>query len=121
MEELQITQNLTDCYTGVVTASTSTAVLQRSFLGYVGVNGMENVITPTLLRARAFGRIGNYSVDGAVYAHPLVVPGINVAGEVVTGVIVATQNNYVRFPGGSCSRLAEMFRLLTIWGFGLCV
>lgn len=88
-----------------------------NFLLGAGVNGFESVITPALLRrAGAFGRIGNFTVDGAVYAHPLVVPGINVAGRVVTGVIIATQNNYVCFPHGPRFRVRRLLCALTLNG-----
>lgn len=62
-----------------------------------GVNGRESVITPALLRAGRFGRIGTFVVQGAVYAHPLVVAGLSIGGRTVTGVIVATMDNFVCF------------------------
>lgn len=61
-----------------------------------GINGRETAITPALLRAGRFGKIGTLPVQGAVYAHPLVVPGLSIGGRTVTGVIVATQDNFVR-------------------------
>lgn len=49
-------------------------------------------------------------MDGDVYTHPLVVPGINFAGQSVTGVIVATQNNYVRFMHDLCPKASNVVR-----------
>eukprot|EP00884_Botryococcus_braunii_P018334 jgi/Botrbrau1/5184/Bobra.0172s0054.1 len=60
-----------------------------------GVNGQETVLTPALLKAGRFGKLGQFVTDGQVYTHPLVVPNLNINGKTVTGVVVATQKNYV--------------------------
>eukprot|EP00884_Botryococcus_braunii_P008794 jgi/Botrbrau1/17916/Bobra.50_1s0017.1 len=60
-----------------------------------GVNGRETILTPAMLKAGNFGKLAELAVDGQAYTHPLVVPGITVNGKQVTGVIVATQRNFV--------------------------
>lgn len=53
------------------------------------------MLTPALLRAGKFGRVRQFSVEGQVYAHPLVVPDLTIKGKTVTGLIIATEKNYV--------------------------
>lgn len=53
-----------------------------------GWNPSETVLTPASVSGSQFGNIGNYTVDGALYAQPLVVP---VSGRNV--LITCTMNN----------------------------
>lgn len=41
----------------------------------------EKILTPQNVNARQFGKLGAFKVDGAVYAEPLFVPGVEVPGK----------------------------------------
>jgi hypothetical protein len=60
-----------------------------------GVNGRENVIVPQLIASGNFGRVGQISVNGQVYAHPIIAPNVRIGDASINGVIIATQQNYV--------------------------
>jgi hypothetical protein len=55
----------------------------------------ETVLTPTSVTAGRFHLLGNYPVDGFVFAQPLYVPGIMVSGVSHNLLIVVTLNNSV--------------------------
>ncbi|MBL8603743.1 MAG: PQQ-binding-like beta-propeller repeat protein [Myxococcales bacterium] len=62
-----------------------------------GANRSETVLTPAALRARALGRDTAFSpsLDGEVYAQPLVLPRVSVSGGARDLLFVTTQANSV--------------------------
>jgi hypothetical protein len=56
----------------------------------------EKILTPQNVNSRQFGKQGAFKVDGAVYAQPLFVPGVNLAGKGKRDVpFVATEHDSV--------------------------
>lgn len=75
-------------------APADTAVLtQRGDNSRVGWNGNETTLNDSNVSSGDFGRRIAYPVDGKIYAQPLFVPGLHVAGGVHNTVIVATEND----------------------------
>jgi hypothetical protein len=56
----------------------------------------EKVLTPQNVNAKQFGKLGAFKVDGAVYAQPLFVPGVEVPGKGRHDILyVATEHDSV--------------------------
>ena len=56
----------------------------------------EKTLTPQNVNASQFGKLGAFKVDGAVYAQPLFVPGVEIAGKGKHDVLfVATEHDSV--------------------------
>ena len=56
----------------------------------------EKKLTPQNVNARQFGKLGAFKVDGAVYAQPLFVPGVEVPGKGMHDILyVATEHDSV--------------------------
>lgn len=61
-----------------------------------GANLSEKILTPRNVNARQFGKLGSFKVDGAVYAQPLYVPGLEIPGKGKHDVLyVATEHDSV--------------------------
>jgi hypothetical protein len=61
-----------------------------------GANLSESILTPANVNAGAFGKLFSYDVDGYVFAQPLYVSGLNIAGQGTHNVVfVATEHNSV--------------------------
>ncbi|HEY2587649.1 MAG TPA: hypothetical protein VGI81_18020, partial [Tepidisphaeraceae bacterium] len=60
-----------------------------------GANLNETTLTPQNVNASSFGKLFDYTVDGQVYAQPLVVRNLNIDGQVHNVLIVATENDSV--------------------------
>lgn len=58
-------------------------------------NLAETVLTPTTVNPAQFGRLFTREVDDAVYAEPLIVPGVVIDGAPRTLLLVATMSNTV--------------------------
>jgi hypothetical protein len=79
-----------------VAAPAQTAVLtQKGDPTRTGWNATETVLTQATVDAAHFGRRTTYSVDGAVYAQPLFLPGLTVGNGVHNTVFVATEHDSV--------------------------
>ena len=59
-----------------------------------GANLQETALQPGIDWSN-FGKVGTFSVDGQVYAQPLYVPGVTIAGKKYNVVYVATMHNSV--------------------------
>ena len=56
----------------------------------------EETLTPKNVNAKQFGKVGAFKVDGAVYAQPLFVPGVEIPGKGKHDVLyVATEHDSV--------------------------
>lgn len=56
----------------------------------------ETILTPQNVNAAQFGKLGAFKVDGPVYAQPLFLPGVEIAGKGTHDVIyVATEHDSV--------------------------
>ncbi len=60
-----------------------------------GANLAESTLTPANVSAGTFGKLFAYPVDGEVWAQPLYVPNLSIAGGTHNAVFVATQGNSV--------------------------
>jgi hypothetical protein len=60
-----------------------------------GQNLSETILTPALVNSTTFGKLFSQTVDGQVYAEPLIVSNVQIAGSTHTVVYVATENDSV--------------------------
>ena len=60
-----------------------------------GQNLNESVLNISNVNVNAFGKLFSRTVDGQIYAQPLYVPNLSVAGQIRNVVYVATQNDTV--------------------------
>ncbi len=60
-----------------------------------GAFTQETTLTPSVVNSSQFGKLQSYPVDGQIYAQPLYVPQLSIAGATHDVVFVATENNTV--------------------------
>lgn len=69
---------------------------QHNDPGRTGANLSETVLSPETVRPGRFGKLFSFSVDGQVYAQPLIAADVDIAGKRVAEVLcVATMKNNV--------------------------
>ena len=60
-----------------------------------GADTRETILSPSSVNARRFGRLFSLRVDGDVYAQPLYIPRVRIAGGVHDVLVVATEHDSV--------------------------
>lgn len=58
-------------------------------------NNSETILNPGSVNARGFGKLGTFPVDGEIYAQPLYVSGVSMAGKLHNVVYTATMHDSV--------------------------
>src|SRR6185295_9724404 len=81
----------------VVDAQTKPSVLTyHNDVALTGQNLNETVLTPANVRAKSFGKLFTYSVDGYFYTQPLYVSGVSIPDKGTHNVVyIATQHDSV--------------------------
>jgi PQQ enzyme repeat len=73
----------------------TSVIMQHNDLARTGANTSETILTPANVNATAFGKLFSDPVDGQVYAQPLYVENLSIAGGTHNVVFVCTENNSV--------------------------
>ena len=75
--------------------STAPVTTQHNDIARTGAKLDETQLTPLTVKPGAFGRLFSRAVDGQLYAQPLWMPSVQIAGVVRNVVYVATEHNSV--------------------------
>ncbi len=70
-----------------------------------GVNSTETALTPTNVKVGSFGKLFATTLDGQVYAQPLVDAGVTINGSTVNAVFVATENDSLYAINGTTGQI----------------
>jgi hypothetical protein len=70
-------------------------------LARTGLNSNETILTTANVNSAQFGKLASFQVDGEVYAQPLYVPNLQIAGGNHKVVFIATQHDSVYAFDGS--------------------
>jgi len=74
---------------------TVAVLTQHNNMDRTGVNPNETILNTSNVKPNSFGLLFKLNVDGQIYAQPLYVPNMAIAGGVHNVVFVATMRNYV--------------------------
>jgi len=74
---------------------TVAVLTQHNNMDRTGVNPNETILNTSNVNPNSFGLLFKLNVDGQIYAQPLYVPNMAIAGGVHNVVFVATMRNYV--------------------------
>jgi len=58
-------------------------------------NNSETILNPASVNSQSFGKLGTLPVDGEIYAQPLYVSGVSIAGQLHNVIYTATMHNSV--------------------------
>jgi hypothetical protein len=84
------------CLLSATGVSAQTPILTQHYdNGRTGQNTGETILTTANVNSTSFGKIFTLPVDGYVYAQPLYVPNVNIAGTVHNVLYVATEHDSV--------------------------
>jgi len=79
------------CYPALATS----VLMQHNDPARTGANISETTLTPANVKTNSFGKLFSDPVDGQVYAQPLYVENLSIAGGIHNVIFVATENNTV--------------------------
>ncbi len=68
---------------------------QHNDISRTGLNSSETILTPTNVNTATFGKAFSQAVDGFIYAQPLYVPNVTIAGGTHNVIYVATEGDSV--------------------------
>lgn len=81
------------CLTSVTVMSQVNVTTYHNDNSRTGQNAKETVLTPALLSSGGFGKLFSVFLDGQVYAQPLVLSNVKIAGTAKNIVYVATEHD----------------------------
>ena len=84
-----------------------------------GQNTQESVLTPSNVNSISFGKLFTASVDGQVYAQPLYMPGLAIAGGTHNVLFVATEHDSIYALDAGTGQLLWQDNMLTAAVSGL--
>jgi Chitobiase/beta-hexosaminidase C-terminal domain len=83
------------CFLNLSLSAQTTVTTWRNDNGRTGQNIHETQLMPGNVNSATFGKFFAYVVDGAVYAEPLYISGLNIAGGTHNAVFIATEHDSV--------------------------
>jgi hypothetical protein len=83
------------CFLNLSLSADTAVTTWRNDIGRTGQNIQETQLTPANVNSATFGKYFAYAVDGYVYAQPLYVSGLNIAGGTHDVVFIATEHDSV--------------------------
>jgi hypothetical protein len=74
-----------------------------------GQNLVETILTPSTVNSANFGKKCSYALDGQVYAQPLYVPGVTIAGGTHNVIYAATEHDSIYAFDADCLSAAALW------------
>jgi hypothetical protein len=108
-----LTVLLLDCLAPLpIRAQPVSVLMQHNDLGRTGSNPSEPTLNTSNVNVSKFGKLFSRAVDGQIYAQPLYVPSVTIAGKTQNVVFVATMHNSVyAFDADDPSAFAPLWQL----------